>query len=690
MSEHSNMPVTTAEIESITQHCLRLLSSTAHLRQDAATQEAYVYAQRLFPSIRKLLISTLMHRRTLICVAGLQGVGKTTLVKNFYGLDDRYLTPTLDRGERLPILITEKEGTTGTAALALRIEEDGNGSHVQREVSLTEEEFAAAVKGTDEHIMYLELNVPFQHTRREDVSFLLLPGFEPKSTYWNDLIEFAVNSSDAAVFAFNETSFSNADNEDCLSWIEERFGSNLIYAITGSDGSSDDNAAVKETCLQTLKIPDNETDRVVCTGQYMDRAKNDAWIEAFKASLESYAFMDAQQIKKNSEYLYHEVNKLSDNLYLIQNILTQASDNLVISDFKNHAILKAFDEAVKKQRGQIEKNMEERFAAAKQKSTEYLEQYFEKRPKYSMVKRLFFGNDLKQRQKIVQVIEQSLKDGEIFLPDEYMGLALKDSLTGLDQPEQQTSLYYLMSSDVEKTDKGRKLVCGEVSRSMVNDICVLLSDPREGPADASLQCRDPKRLMRSMAEISTYYFSLNSYESVAEKAGLATYEPAKIDMVQEHVIEGAGASKKFVAGMAGIMGVDLLGDGAINMVSQIAGSLGVAVPVAGAVAIAAVGGGALVAVVRDLTRMQREDLTAASLAMGEVYDKFQQEAMGKYDRYTDRIRERMEDNIEAADPAGKQVIDVINAQREIAKTLDLLEKIAERSQESVYNPWGWK
>ena len=45
---------------------------------------------------------------------------------------------------------------------------------------------------------------------------MLLPGFEKNNDYWNDLIEFSVNSSDAAVFVFNETSFSNAGNEDYL------------------------------------------------------------------------------------------------------------------------------------------------------------------------------------------------------------------------------------------------------------------------------------------------------------------------------------------------------------------------------------------------------------------------------------------------------------------------------------------
>lgn len=119
------------------------------------------------------------------------------------------------------------------------------------------------------------------HTYNDGISFMLLPGFEKKNDYWNNLIEFSVNSSDAAVFVFNETSFSNTENDRHISKIEKIFGSNIVYAISGSDGSTDDNAEVKNTCIETLKIPLAESDRVVCVGSYSNEEKNNAWIKAF-------------------------------------------------------------------------------------------------------------------------------------------------------------------------------------------------------------------------------------------------------------------------------------------------------------------------------------------------------------------------------------------------------------------------
>lgn len=83
---------------------------------------------------------------------------------------------------------------------------------------------------------------------------MLLPGFEKNNDYWRELINFAVNSSDAAVFAFDESRFSQGDNFEQLKKLTERFGNNIIYAITQSDASKDDNEEVRQSCIKALEI----------------------------------------------------------------------------------------------------------------------------------------------------------------------------------------------------------------------------------------------------------------------------------------------------------------------------------------------------------------------------------------------------------------------------------------------------
>lgn len=165
---------------------------------------------------------------------------------------------------------------------------------------------------------------------------------------------------------------------------------------------------------------------------------------------------------------------------------------------------------------------------------------------------------------------------------------------------------------------------------------------------------------------------------------MSYYEPSQTQLVPDKVIDGAKSSKKFVAGMAGIMGIDLIGDGSINMVSQIAESLGVAAPVAGAAAIAIIGAGAASVVMKDLNRMQREDFLSARLAVNGVYDDLKIDALKKFDTYMEKLRDRIEDNLAELSGDGKKVIVEYNAKVEIYNALNLLDKISERHAGDLY------
>lgn len=676
--------ISITEIQNITEHCMKILSCTEYLRRDEATKEAYTFVESIFGSLRKLFIASMMYNKTLICVSGLQGAGKTTLMRNFYNLDSNFLDPTRGRGERVPVLITEKKDIKVPKMYAIKIDKDNDGYYYQREIELTADEYLSASKGEDSKIMYLELFVPYTHTNNEGISFMLLPGFEKKNDYWNNLIEFSVNSSDAAVFVFNETSFSNADNDKYLSRIESKFGKNLVYAISGSDGSPDDNAEVKQTCIKTLSIPIIESDRVVCVGSYTDESKNQAWIKNFKDALEKYAYRETQQFQRNSEYLYKEILIIKENLYQILGILNNDS-SAEMKDYHDDALLKAFDKAVKKKRKAFEENLDIEFEIAKGESGKNLEQLFTDRPKLGAVKRFFFGSSVKEQfTETREMVEKSLKyNGDCYLPDKHLGLALQRSLIALDQPEDRTDMSRLI--DTKKEDgKTLLLTDGEKTQAMAGDIRNLLADNSQTKVNYTLQSTSPKKVLGAVAEIGTYYYSLESYNEVAESTGLSYYEPSQTQLVPDKVIDGAKSSKKFVAGMAGMMGIDLIGDGSINMVSQIAASLGVAAPVAGAAAIAIIGAGAASVVMKDLNRMQREDFQSARLAVNGVYDDLKIDALKKFDTYMERLRDRIEDNLTELSGDGKKVIVEYNAKVEINNALNLLDKISERHAGDVY------
>lgn len=687
MSKKNNEGITITEIQNITEYCMKLLSCTEYLRRDTATKETYEFAEGIFGSIRKLFIASMMYNKTLICVSGLQGAGKTTLMKNFYGIEDKYLNPTIGRGERIPILITEKGDVSSPSMHAIKIDKDSGGNYQQDNIEISAKDFTSASRGEDEKIMYLELFVPKRHTFNEGISFVLLPGFEKKNDYWNNLIEFSVNSSDAAVFVFNESSFSNEENDRYLSRIENKFGKNLIYAISGSDGSPDDNYEVKQTCMKTLNIPTSESDRVICTGQYTDESKNLAWINNFKMALDKYAYRETQQFKRNNAYLYNEILKIKDSLYQILNILNEDS-SAEMKEYSDDALLRAFDKAAKKKRKEFEENLDNEFEIAKNKSGENLEKLFSERSKLGSLKMFFTGSNVKEQfTKTREMVNKSLQyDGDKYLPKKYLCSALKKSLTALDKHEDKKDKTDLMRLVDTKEENGKTLLLteGEHTLAMSEDICNLLADNSHQNVNHELKSKNPKKVMGAVAEICTYYYCLDSHDEMAESIGLSYYEPSQTHLVPDNVLEGAKSSSKFALGMLGMMGIDIIGDGSINMVSQIATSLGLSIPLAGAAAIALIGTGAVSVITKDLNRMQREDFRSARLTVNSVYDDLKIYALRKYDIYMERIRDRLEDNITELSGDGKKVVVEYNAKIEVNNALNLLDKISEEHAEEIY------
>lgn len=683
--------ITLSEIDHIIQQYMKLLSCTEFLKRDLATREADQFTQDILASMRKLLIASMMYHKKLICISGLQGAGKTTLMKNFYGMDGPYLVPTRGRGERIPVLITEKPGITEPVMHVIKIEKGIDGQYMQQNVEINGEDLDRALDGDNAKVMYLELYVPCQHTFNEGISFVLLPGFEKKNDYWNSLIEFSVNSSDAAVFVFNETSFSNADNDRYLRQIEEKFGNNLVYAISGSDGSPDGNKEVKEICMQALSIPLYEEDRVVCVGEYTEAEKNQEWIRKFKDALEKYAYRETQQIQKNSEYVDKEISDIQDALYRILYILNE-DNGAEIHSHQNDVLLRAFDRALKDKRKVIEKNLDEEFSEAYSRSIESLEQRYKAQDenpkgKLGVLKRYFFGQTfedqfIKPKEWILDALKMPEYQDKL-LPDIFANRALERTLKEYEDAGKRSCLHRLIGSQETWEGRLQLLVDDEKTLAMANDIRALLQDHSEHHEIPTLQSTYYKKVFGAIVEIGAYYFSLVSCDRIADRVQLTGYEPQFFSSLDK-ILQGAESSKKFAVGMAGLMGLDLLGDGSLNFIAQIAEQVGMAVPVAGVVAAGIIGTGAAVAMMRDINRMQRNDFRSERQVLISIYENLKKDILDRFDSYMAQIRDRIEDNITVLSGDGQKVLVEHNAKIVIYNMLNLLKEMQERVRDDRY------
>lgn len=727
MSAQKSM-ISPYEVNELTKYCLKILTYTDELRDDTALKQAYEKAKELENSIRKLKIASLMENKTLICVAGMQGAGKTTLMKNFYGLKDDALSIELGRGERIPVLITETD-VTAPVMNAIRVQKNEAGEYAAVECRMEANEFAHASKGEDNSIL------PYRHTHNSAVSFMLLPGFEKNNDYWRELINFAVNSSDAAVFAFDESRFSQGDNFEQLKKLTDRFGNNIIYAITQSDASKDDNEEVRQSCIKALEIPQANADRVVCTGQYDDEKKNEAWIEKLKNAIERYASTTDQSARDNTRYLYEEVEHIKDTLYSIKEVL-KSDDSAAVADYKDNTILNYFDLALAKKRKEYEEVLEKEFEKGAGESKRQMENILNsnKEKGRSLISMIFTrGNSIKDVQAARKNVMRSLQvwdgasDQPKYLSDQCMLSALATTMKALDTPQKKTDLQRLLESENKDSKKALK-AGGEKSLQLTNDVCALVS--QQPPKDYEIQTQNTRRLMSALVDIAVYYYGVLSSDDLAmvcstEGRQVEGYTPSESKLEMDHIQNGAqeawklfvdlgttgagfkdmaDASKrtgidklfrrpakmnsssmgKFAVGLGGMAGMDMLGDATINMIPQIAASFGVSVPVVGAVAMALIAGGSGIAALRDLSGVQCENLRRANTAIDSIYTALKEEELKRFDKQMARLRDTIQNNLEDRNGDVKKPMKAYNAKAQVDAALELLQTISARSREALY------
>lgn len=753
MSNEKKELISLSELDQLTHRCLTIMSLMDRLAgrvqngapedddpgKDNDMQHAARMARELMGSVRKIKIASLMYERTLICVSGMQGAGKTTLMKHFYGLDDDCLNISLERGEEIPVFITEKEGMPADKKpelYAIRIMKDAHGEYHQQELEMSPEEFRDASKGKNAATLYLELRVPYKHTTNEKTSFVLLPGFEARKSYRETLVDFAISSSDAAIFAFDGRLLSQQDNYRHLKELAEKFGAHIIYAITRSDSAVDGNAAVRETFMQEMKI-ENEN-QVVCTGAYAEPEMNEEWIRQLANAINLYGCTSIRSQENNIDYLKDEIDVIRGKLSEIEEILETTDDGDIVSH-ANDKLLRQFDEALANQVKQYQTKLKEEYGKGAKKSQDMLSHKFDERNgKLHSLRKAILGVSKADMEAAEQIVKDSLYEHEegytckrVLVPERCRMEALKKSLRTLENP-QNASLPKLLSID-EDVHGQRYLTDDKQNLEVPQSLYSLLQKP-SGKNEPSFVPENvsSRRLMASLVEIGTYYYSMSCYDAMAKDIGAEEYKPCEDHISWENVeqsakhasdfVLGVGAAaarlhdagrtskeaggeiteeqrktsemlcdnyqqsssvQKFSVGLVGMTGMDLIGDAQLNLIPQIASSFGVSIGVVATVAGGALAAGAAIAIGRDITRIQCDDYGRARVALDTIYDKLEEDAVEDYKAKMAMIRGRLEENLIDTDSSSRKTQQIYNVKKQINAARDLLDELADRCTEKL-------
>ena len=362
----------------------------------------------------------------------------------------------------------------------------------------------------------------------------------------------------------------------------------------------------------------------------------------------------------------------------------------------------------------------------------------ERNGKLHSLRKAILGVSKADMEAAEQIVKDSLYEHEegytckrVLVPERCRMEALKKSLRTSENP-QNASLPKRLSID-EDVHGQRYLTDDKQNLEVPQSLYSLLQKP-SGKNEPSFVPENvsSRRLMASLVEIGTYYYSMSCYDAMAKDIGAEEYKPCEDQISWENVeqsakhasdfVLGVGAAaarlhdagrtskeaggeiteeqrktsemlcdnyqqsssvQKFSVGLVGMTGMDLIGDAQLNLIPQIASSFGVSIGVVATVAGGALAAGAAIAIGRDITRIQCDDYGRARVALDTIYDKLEEDAVEDYKAKMAMIRGRLEENLIDTDSSSRKTQQIYNVKKQINAARDLLDELADRCTEKL-------
>ncbi len=676
------MNITLKELADLVEDSTKLLKYAVEIDSAQDSKTIKKACEDIMGSLRKVIIANELQERQIICISGLQGAGKTTLMQKFYDIPEEILNISMGQGERIPIIIHESKECKKSVEMYSRELVKENNEYSVRRREVESDEFIELSKGSnsiDKNIttMYLELSLPYKYIENEKTAFMLLPGYEKKHDYWRNLIDFSINCSDAAVFVFNESSFARIDNAVILDDIKETFGENLIYVISRADQSPDDNEEVKNTCIETMKILPTETDRVVCTGIYPEEERNEKWRKQFMHAIDKYCRTPLGIQEKCSEYIYNEMDNIINKIDAIQDFVGR--DNVISLELENSGILAAFDREIEKGKKKFKKNIENAVRNAEDDSLKKIDRNFDETNAKDMlkgIKRTIFGESAKDINELKNVVLNSLNDdsGKPYIYRRLIKSA--DDIIGVLQDE--NTIKYMLKDKIQDNipdEEERNAQLDVAKNEYVMDIANLL----DGNSNDEL-INSMTELAKGLADMTAYYYTQNMIYCVKPEYG-KDIELEKSHLTFEQIINSANNTKLFGASILGLVAADVVKDGDLDL--DVLTSIGKALNIPAGALFAGTGVllllGAGTAITRDLNRMHCMDYNTACNRVCDIYKNIAGQIIDSYEDYVEFVR----DNLERSLIKKNKINENIDAGYNIQMALNRIKASVKKMRESA-------
>lgn len=363
----------------------------------------------------KLALTVLTQEKYLLAITGLQGSGKTTLIKRLYNLDNTYLRDNLSRGEVIPILITESNISEPEGYVVESNYTEKDGFFINTKF-VNPDEFDRISKSPFKEEIWLELKVPFRHFNDDRRSFILLPGFEKdKEEFSQKLLEHVLYLSTASVVVFRKDTLARSNNIEMISKIKEIYGEiEPLYILTHGDVNPESN---KETMEQFCNLLDvSEKNRVILSGDSNFFKEN--WVEQFNRMIGKYAFLTNESEQKKLLLLQDLFGDIREEINLLEIFLKKQEDKLILSESSSferntHRLVQQFEIMYEKVLNELEKSIIDSLQSRKEDAINCFNNYVKENETFwSNLFSKFKPNALENEKKLHDALKKAWSVGE--------------------------------------------------------------------------------------------------------------------------------------------------------------------------------------------------------------------------------------------------------------------------------------
>lgn len=637
-------------------------------------------------ALRKLIIAEAIQKKHVICVTGLQGVGKSALMQYFYGLGIDQLPVCEGRGEKIPVMISEKKDCDSIMYQVVELVKHDDGFCKESRI-IEKDDFIESAKNNteDSETMYLEVTLPYRHFNNESSAFLLLPGFEYRRNYWQELIKFSVKTSNCALFVTDYSSYVSSANEKVMEEVKNIFGEQaMICAVTQTDLHLEQNAKVKNQIEKDFNL---QPDQVILTGRYTDIEENKKWQTALEKAINKY------NDDGNSDAVFNlitDINyQIKDSISEIENKIDEKEINKTINEDIVNKTLKDFDFQLARIKDDWSKRLKKNLNEQENRTNELIEkkratQIEEHRVKEwgKKASNLIFGENEKDIYERKQMLSENLQENGI--PRSY--IALIESFFDNGDNDNVIS-HYLIEENSHFIRKSTYNINKDKQTKLMNNISILLrgSDAKDENGNSLKLDDSVKDTYKILAEIGIYNFA-KRYAEVLNKECPEISKTFK-DSEPVNLLNKMEDSKKLGLGMFALAGIDFIPDAKFDALAGLAETLSIPMPAMVGIFAGVMGVATAVTLTRDINSYSRKQLMEYQEAVHTHFQNTYNNAISELDESMKRLRELVVENLLEYQGLRNQPFALINARHNLAilkdEVNDLYKVIKDDSRRKI-------